>query len=198
MPSSNSDINTLLGCRLCSLCAAGGRTQVIPSKFNIGAKIAFISDAPEKEDDDAGEPFQARWALSIFDPMLTYLELTREEVFMGYAVKCRPPEGSKVTREISETCRMTWLWKELPCTQVRIIVLFGLDLAKSFHKALTYEEPFWTDMWIRHPGMVLLFPMIHPRQFLLRPDANRELFKDQIKNLKRSIDNILRNHEVPF
>lgn len=198
MPSLNCSTNLLLGCNLCSLATAGGRSQVIPSKFNIGAKIAFVSDAPEKEDDDAGEPFQSQWALTIFDPMLTYLGLKREEVFMGYAAKCRPPEGQVILPETADFCRRTWLMKELPSTQVRILVLFGLSFAKRFHKALEYNEPFWTDMWIRHQGMVLLYPMLHPRQYLARPDANRELFKDQIRKLKQSIDDIIRSSEVPF
>ena len=77
------------GCHACGLCKQ--RKQAV---FGVGAQNApwlLIGDAPAEEEDSQGEPFVGQ-AGKLLDAMLTATGLQRgREVYIAYAVKCRPP-----------------------------------------------------------------------------------------------------------
>ena len=75
-------------CTRCRL--AQGRTQVV---FGVGAADAdlmFIGEGPGFHEDKQGEPFVGA-AGQLLTRMLGEIGLTREQVYIGNIVKCRPP-----------------------------------------------------------------------------------------------------------
>jgi DNA polymerase len=84
----------------------------------------FVGEGPGAEEDARGEPFVGQ-AGKLLDNMLAALELTRgDKVYIGNAVKCRPP-GNR-TPEAAEiaACR-PWLERQIELLAPKIIVLLG-------------------------------------------------------------------------
>ena len=77
-------------CRQCYLCE--GRTNVVPGFGNPEARVMLIGEAPGKNEDLQGRPFVGA-AGKYLTELLGYAGLTREEVFIGNVLKCRPPSN---------------------------------------------------------------------------------------------------------
>src|SRR5215510_6870151 len=75
-------------CTRCGLCE--GRTQVVNTHGNRKARLMFVGEAPGADEDAQGKPFVGR-AGQLLTKMLESVQLTRDEVFITNAVKCRPP-----------------------------------------------------------------------------------------------------------
>ena len=81
---------SVAACRRCYLCE--GRTNVVPGFGNPEARGMLIGEAPGKNEDLQGRPFVGA-AGKYLTELLGYAGLTREEVFIGNVLKCRPPSN---------------------------------------------------------------------------------------------------------
>jgi len=85
------------------------RHNVVFGVGNPAAKLVFVGEAPGEDEDLKGEPFVGR-AGQLLTKMIQAMGLTREQVYIGNIVKCRPdmPEGvtgnRKPTKQEMETC----------------------------------------------------------------------------------------------
>jgi DNA polymerase len=109
-------------CRACGLCEQ--RRQAVLGVGDRAPDWLFVGEGPGAEEDARGEPFVGQ-AGKLLDNMLAALELTRgDKVYIGNAVKCRPP-GNR-TPEAAEiaACR-PWLERQIELLAPKIIVLLG-------------------------------------------------------------------------
>ncbi|MCL2524759.1 MAG: uracil-DNA glycosylase [Betaproteobacteria bacterium] len=109
-------------CRLCPLCQQ--RQQAVLGVGDRRPDWLFIGEGPGAEEDARGEPFVGQ-AGKLLDNMLAALDMARgQRVYIGNAVKCRPP-GNR-TPEAAEiaACR-PWLERQIALLQPKIIVLLG-------------------------------------------------------------------------
>jgi DNA polymerase len=109
-------------CRLCPLHER--RQQAVLGVGDRQPDWLFIGEGPGAEEDARGEPFVGQ-AGKLLDNMLAALDIARgNRVYIGNAVKCRPP-GNR-TPEASEiaACR-PWLERQIALLQPKIIVLLG-------------------------------------------------------------------------
>ena len=63
--------------------------------FGVGnprAKLMFIGEAPGADEDAKGEPFVGR-AGQLLTKIIAAMGMTREEVYIGNILKCRPPQN---------------------------------------------------------------------------------------------------------
>ena len=81
---------SVAACHQCYLCE--GRTNVVPGFGNPEARVMLIGEAPGKNEDLQGRPFVGA-AGKYLTELLGYAGLTREEVFIGNVLKCRPPSN---------------------------------------------------------------------------------------------------------
>lgn len=81
---------SVAACRQCYLCE--GRTNVVPGFGNPEARVMLIGEAPGKNEDLQARPFVGA-AGKYLTELLGYAGLTREEVFIGNVLKCRPPSN---------------------------------------------------------------------------------------------------------
>lgn len=81
---------SVAACRQCYLCE--GRTNVVPGFGNPEARVMLVGEAPGKNEDLQGRPFVGA-AGKYLTELLGYAGLTREEVFIGNVLKCRPPSN---------------------------------------------------------------------------------------------------------
>lgn len=109
-------------CTACPLCEQ--RKQAVFGVGDLNPDWLFIGEGPGAEEDTQGEPFVGP-AGKLLDNMLAALDISRDhKVYIGNAVKCRPP-GNR-TPEAAEiaACR-PYLERQIALLKPKIIVLLG-------------------------------------------------------------------------
>lgn len=140
----------------------------------------IVGDAPEADDDRAGEPFAGRTG-RLLDNMLAALALGRADaprlnpVYLTQAVKCHPP-GSRTPEDGELAACETFLRRQVALVQPRIILALGRVAAKAL---LGRAEPIG-----RLRGQVHWYagvPVVathHPLFLLRQPEAKAEAWDD--------------------
>lgn len=134
-------------CRACVLCEH--RKQAVLGIGDRNPDWLFIGEGPGADEDVQGEPFVGQ-AGKLLDAMLASLGLQRgEKVYIGNAVKCRPP-GNR-TPEVAEMAACwPFLQRQIELLKPKVIVLLGRaavhavlasdkSLAALRGKALAYQ-----------------------------------------------------------
>ena len=83
----------------------------------------FIGEGPGFHEDKQGEPFVGA-AGQLLNRMLGEIELTREQVYIGNIVKCRPPGNRDPQPDEIESCT-PWLVEQISLIQPSVIVTLG-------------------------------------------------------------------------
>jgi DNA polymerase len=109
------------GCTRCRL--AQGRTQVVFGVGDPDADLMFIGEGPGFHEDRQGEPFVGA-AGQLLTRMLGEIGLTREQVYIGNIVKCRPPGNRDPRPDEIEACT-PWLVEQISLIQPRVVVTLG-------------------------------------------------------------------------
>ncbi len=109
-------------CRACQLCEQ--RRQAVLGVGDLDPDWLFIGEGPGAEEDVKGEPFVGQ-AGKLLDNMLAALGLARgNKVYIGNAVKCRPPGNRTPEAAEMAACR-PWLERQIALLRPRVIVLLG-------------------------------------------------------------------------
>lgn len=166
--------------RRCEQCVlAAGRTQAVPGVGPALARVMFVGEAPGRWEDERGQPFVGT-AGKFFDTLLASIGLSRGEVYITNAVKCRPFVGSPPGRnraprpaEIA-ACR-GWLEEELAVVAPEIVVPMGRVAVECFLPGRKISELHGTPH--REDGRVIL-PLYHPALGRYGPAARETLLRD--------------------
>ena len=115
-------------CAACDLCKR--RKRAVPGVGDRQADWLFVGEGPGAEEDERGEPFVGQ-AGRLLDAMLTTIDLRRgDDVFIGNAVKCRPPNNR--TPETAELAAcFPYLQRQIELLQPRLIVALGRPAAQA-------------------------------------------------------------------
>jgi len=116
-------------CQQCDLCTT--RTQVLVGSGNPHADYLWITEAPNLEEDQQGQPF-ADASNELFIEILRAIQLTKEDVFITHIVKCRPADDHAPKVHQLEACA-SFLDRQIALLQPKIIVALGRVAA---HKLL--------------------------------------------------------------
>jgi len=155
------------------------RTNIVQGKGPLDAKIMFIGEAPGFNEDKLGEPFIGK-AGAILNNLLSMSNLTRDNVYVTNAVKCRPInlEGGnrRPTDEELETCLPYLLTEieeikpELICTlgATPLLALEPEGVISLMHGRL-FDRPYGK-----------LIPLYHPASAIY----NRDLYPIQLEDMK--------------
>jgi len=109
-------------CRACPLC--GQRRQAVLGVGDLDPDWLFIGEGPGAEEDVKGEPFVGQ-AGKLLDNMLAALGIARgDKVYIGNAVKCRPPGNRTPEAAEMAACR-PWLERQIALLRPKVIVLLG-------------------------------------------------------------------------
>lgn len=129
---------SIRACQACGLCRQ--RRQAVPGVGDRQADWLFIGEGPGAEEDAQGEPFVGA-AGKLLDNMLLAIGLKRgENVYIGNAVKCRPPNNRPPDPAELATCR-PYLERQIELLQPKLIVLLGRTAVQSL---LASEEALGT------------------------------------------------------
>ncbi len=120
------------GCRDCRLCEQ--RKQAVLGVGDVEADWLFVGEGPGAEEDEKGEPFVGQ-AGKLLDAMLAAIDLKRgRKVYIGNAVKCRPPGNRTPEAEETAAC-FPYLQRQIELIRPKLIVALGKPAAETLLNA---------------------------------------------------------------
>lgn len=149
------------------------------------AHIMFVGEGPGAREDELGRPFVGT-AGQLLDRILSSAGLSRETVYIGNVIKCRPPSNRTPAKEEIEAC-YPLLKKQIQLINPFIVVCLGATAAKTLIKhgfAITKER----GTWYKKNGLMIM-PTFHPAALLRDPNKKRPVWEDikQVVELYREI-----------
>lgn len=173
----------LQGCRRCKLC--DGRTTVVFGAGNPRADLVVIGEGPGADEDAQGKPFVGR-AGQLLTRMLESVKLSRDEVYITNAVKCRPPGNRNPEADELAACA-PFLAAQLGVIQPRVVLALGSVASQAL---LRTKEPIGKLRGRVHAyGSAVLVPTFHPAFLLRNPGQDyKRMAWDDLKLAKREYD----------
>lgn len=165
-------------CTACALCA--GRTHSVFGATAEAADWLVVGDAPDGEDDSAGEPF-AGAAGRLLDNMLAAIEVSRggsareRRAGVTHAVKCRPPGQRMPEASELERCSV-YLQRQIDLVRPRVILAMGRFAAQAL---LGTSEPVARLRGRVHRlGAAAVVVTAAPAYLLRHPESKAEAWDD--------------------
>lgn len=147
-------------CRDCRL--AETRTQVVFGSGNPEAELMFVGEAPGFHEDQQGLPFVGA-AGKLLERLLAGIGLTRDDVFIGNTLKCRPPGNRDPLQDEIEACQ-GHLFRQIELIQPRVVATLGnfaTKLLSGSPAGITRVHGREQDVLLGE-SRVLLYPIYHP------------------------------------
>ena len=165
-------IDDITQCSKCSLHET--RTKVVPGQGSSGPEIMFIGEAPGADEDRQGLAFVGR-AGQLLTKMIEAMGLTRDEVFIGNILKCRPPGNRAPLPAEMETC-MPYLRRQIAALRPKVIIALGATAVKGLLDTKTGITKL-RGQWRLFEGIDVV-PTYHPAYLLRNPPAKRDVWED--------------------
>jgi DNA polymerase len=139
--------------RACTRCPelAQTRTQVVFGAGNADADLMFVGEAPGANEDTQGLPFVGQ-AGKLLNELLGEIGMSREDVFVGNVLKCRPPGNRDPLPGEIESCQ-SWLFRQLELIQPRVVCTLG-----NFSTKLLRGDPTGITRLHGTPEIVVIGP----------------------------------------
>lgn len=159
----------------CQACPLGAkRRHLVFGDGAADAKLVFLGDAPGREEDATGKPFQDE-AGRLLDRIIAAMGYKRGQVYLLNLVKCRAAAGQEPSPEELAACR-PYLEQQLSLLRPRIIVTLGALATSSLlgeGKPLAQRR----GQWERWRGLRIM-PTWHPGDLLKDPGLKRPVWED--------------------
>jgi len=173
--------SAVCGCMRCPL--GGQRTNFVFGQGNPEADLMFIGEAPGQEEDVQGLAFVGR-AGQLLTRMIKAIKLTREEVFIGNILKCRPP-GNRDPQPLEiEQCEPILL-KQIEIIKPTIICALGRIAGQTLLRTKSSLGALRGKVHDYHG--VKLVVTYHPAALLRNPNWKPMAWED-LKYLRREYD----------
>ncbi len=160
-------------CRLCSLSET--RTNVVFGVGRADARLMFVGEAPGRDEDKQGEPFVGR-AGKLLTKMIIAMGLSREEVFIGNILKCRPPDNRTPTLEEMSVC-MPYIIRQIEVIKPEIVCALGATALKGLLGDRRAAISKMRGKFLDWQG-IRLMPTYHPAYLLRSPGEKRKVWAD--------------------
>jgi len=167
------------GCTRCPLCQS--RTRTVPGQGHEHPEIAFVGEGPGADEDRTGLAFVGR-AGQLLTRIIEAMGLTRDQVWIGNIVKCRPPGNRTPLPDEMEAC-LPYLKEQIALLKPRIIVCLGATAVKGLLQASAGITKL-RGTWMSFEGTDVM-PTYHPAYLLRNPAGKREVWEDMQAVLAR-------------
>lgn len=173
--------SAVCGCMRCPL--GGQRINFVFGQGNPEADIMFIGEAPGQEEDEQGLAFVGR-AGQLLTKMIKAIKLTREEVFIGNILKCRPPGNRNPQSQEIEKCEPILL-QQIGIIKPTIICALGRIAGQTLLRTKSSLGALRGKVHDYHG--VKLIVTYHPAALLRNPNWKPMAWED-LKYLRREYD----------
>ena len=110
-------------CQECSLCEY--RKSIVFGEGNDNPSIVIIGEAPGEEEDIHGLPFWPKAPSgNKLDKILSFLEISRKDIYILNSVLCRPPNNRQPTIEEIKSCNWR-LREQINILNPKLIIALG-------------------------------------------------------------------------
>ena len=178
-------------CEHCRKCPLGEtRNRLVFGDGDESADIFFIGEGPGYNEDQSGRTFVGRAGL-LLEKAIQGIGMTRNDVYIGNIVKCRPPGNRNPSEEEMQAC-MPYLRYQVAIIKPKIIVCLGSVPAKKIigdHIRITADR----GQWVEKNGIHIM-PTFHPAA-LLRDEGKKRPFWNDFIQIKNKL-NVLQSHEL--
>lgn len=177
-----------LACEKCPNLAAA-RRNVVFGVGDIHSPLMFVGEAPGMDEDRQGEPFVGK-AGQLLTRIIKTMGYSRETVYIGNILKCRPDTpgkssgNRKPTTEEMETCK-SFVISQIDLIQPKVIVALGATAVQGLlgvTEGITRLRGNWTEF-----RGIPVMPTFHP-SYLLRQDdlgTKRKVWEDMLQVLEK-------------
>jgi DNA polymerase len=159
----------------CQRCGLGRlRRHIVFGAGDPNARLVFVGEGPGRDEDLRGEPFVGA-AGELLTRIIQAIQLTREQVYIGNIVKCRPPGNRNPLPDEIAACQ-PFLERQLGAIKPDFIVALGKVAAQTLlgtDQAISRLRGRFHD----YHGMRLL-PTYHPAYLLRNPEKKRDVWED--------------------
>ncbi len=163
----------------CSECKKGGSGEVVPGEGSAFATVAFIGEAPGREEAKTGRPFVGR-AGKFLRAMIKETGLDDAEIFIASPVHYRPDRGTPSPEMVSHGAGH--LVEQLSVINPRIIVLLGNTACRALlRKKLLIARDHGK---VIHEADRTYLVTCHPAYAMRFPDGRKKFIED-FSTLKR-------------
>lgn len=121
-PPANMEDLAVTGCERCPA-LVDSRTRIVDGAGDPDADLAFVGEAPGREEDTQGAPFVGRSG-EVLDAALRDAGLSRGDVRIANAIRCRPPDNRDPRVDELANCR-DYLESELARVDPDLTVTLG-------------------------------------------------------------------------
>lgn len=144
-----------------------------------GARVMIIGEAPDRDEDRAGQPFVAQVG-ALLDRMLGAIQLSRgaenpeSAVYLTSVVPWRPPQN-RPPEKADLAMMLPFLQRHITLANPDVLILMGNAPCQALmgHSGITRMRGQWVEVLDR-PAL----PMFHPDHLLRQPTAKREAWAD--------------------
>jgi len=178
----------VVACRKCRLWKT--RKNAVSGEGNPNSQVMFIGEAPGYWEDVKGKPFVGA-AGKFLDTLLSEANLSRQNVFIGNILKCRPPKNREPQPNEIKTCT-PYLERQIQIIQPKIIVTLGnYSTSYIFSKAKIPFNGITQAHGKFHKTSILdtqvnVFPTFHPAASLYSARYKKQLIHD-FRTLKNEL-----------
>jgi len=172
--------------RSCANCGLSEtRTKVVLGAGTLDAKIVLVGEAPGRKEDESGLPFVGS-AGKLLDRLLAAAGLSRDDIFIGNIIKCRPPKNRRPKKSEVAQCE-GYMMEQLEIINPAIVAPMGNSSLSYFQERFGLEKQVIGDVHgnvveIDAPwGRIKLFPLYHPAAAIYRRHLLGELEEDMKK-----------------
>lgn len=165
---------------------------------SVGASLMLIGDAPDTEEDRAGEPFVAQTG-ALLNKMLHAIGLSREDIYLSSPVFWRPAGNRSPTDSELAICR-PFLEKQIALVGPKLLLLAGGQAVGSLitsvgpKQGITRNRGTWFDVQIGDTSLPAL-ATFHPSYLIKTPSAKRQAWQDLLALQRRMIEMGLKDTE---
>ena len=169
----------IAACKQCSLCTSRGQT--VPGTGHLHPELVFVGEGPGAEEDRQGIPFVGRSG-QLLTRMITAMGYSRDEIWIGNIVKCRPPDNRAPTQDEMAAC-LPYLKEQIALLQPKVIVCLGATAVKGLLDITTGITKL-RGQWHRFDGIDVM-PTFHPAYLLRNPPAKKDAWEDLKRVLRK-------------